>query len=445
MKKSIRNIIILVCIGAVLGAAYFFIIASENPAQAGVLYKLGGDKISKVIIQNQYGSYQFEQQGGAWVVESGGTYRTNPEKMDLMLACLSEFSITRMLPEEKGEYGFETPQANVSVATSGGKDYSFLVGAEAIKGTSVYIKSNGQIMLTSTGMVSQLTGSLAAYRAKDILLVDPTNIRSIDYYVKGQKTLSLSDTDYQNWSMSYPFEAPARSVILNEYVSKLMNITIAGYVDSENPGGDTGLTDPASSMVLTDMAGISQKLDFGTVEGNLEYVRIGGESDIVKLYTVDIDFSELTPQGIMYVAPLDIDISDIQSVSIQAGETTDIFTLQHNEVKGEDKEDISVKLNGTDISLTDFVSVYFKVITLNADNYEPLKEGLPPGESEAVCTTTLLSGQQVTLSLNRRDADTLYMYLGGQMLTSGETKFYMPQSSLTELLYRLQSVKEKMS
>jgi len=443
MKKSIRNIVILVCIGVGLCAGYFIVLANEDPAQSGVLYKLGGDKIKRVRIDNGYGSFVFERRDGDWIVESGGgVYRTNPEKMKLLISCLNEFAIIRMLPEEKIEYGFNEPQAKVLVTTDGGKGYGFDVGADAISGSSVYIKSGGKVMLTSTGMTSQLTGSLAAYRAKDVLTVDPSNIRSIEYYVKGEKTLELRNTDYKNWTMGFPFEAPARSVILNEYVSKLRNLIIAGYVDSGNTPEDTGLANPASSMVLTDEAGVRQRLDFGSIDGNLEYVRIGGESDIVKLYAADVDFSGLTPRGVMYVAPLDIDISRVRSVSIQAEGVNDVFTLQHAN-EGDGASDVAVKLNGADVSLPDFASVYFKIMTLNADGYETGGEAPVYAEREAVCAVTLTNGEKIELSLYGRDADTLYMFVNGELLTSGQTIFYTERSSLTELFYRLQNIKRK--
>ena len=429
-RRSIRTICILVGVCAVLAAAYFLITANEDPAAAGVLFRLGGDSIAQVKIDNQYGSFVFEQQDGAWVVESGGVYRTNPEKMTLLLSCLQEFSIDRMLPEEKSDYGFESPQAQVSVTTAGGRNYDFTVGAEAIKGVSVYIKSNGQVMLTSTGMTSQLTGSLTAYRAKDVLMVDPASIRSIEYYVDGEKTLSLSNADYQSWTMSYPFTAPARRVVMNELISRLRSLVIAGYVDSGS--GETGLDHAGSKMVLTDGVGVQQTLEFGDVSGSVQYVRIGAEADVVQLYTTDLDFSELTPEGVMYIAPLNIDASQVQSISVEADGVSDTITVEHSD------DDLTAYLNGGQLSDEDFTSVYYKLIALNADGCET--QGPEPGECAAVCTATLTNGSKVELSLYRRDADTLYLYLNGQMLTSGQTRFYMPQSSLSELLYRLRDV-----
>lgn len=433
-RRYFRNIIILACVCAVLATAYFLITANEDPAAAGVLYRLGSDKIIQVAIKNQYGSFVFRQQDGVWMVESGGVYRTNPKKAELLMASLEEFRITRMLPEEKSEYGFGNPQAEVSVSTRGKKQYSFTVGNEAIAGSSVYVKSGSEIMLTSTAMTAQITGSLAAYRAKDVLMVDSANIRSIDYYVEGEETLSLTNTDYKNWNMVYPFKVPARKVVINELVSQLISLRIAEYVDSGSGKEEAGLSDPARKLVLTDEEGVKQTLEFGAVSDTLQYASIGTEDDIVKLYASDLDFSELTPRGVMYIAPLDYDSSEVQSISIQAGGATDTINLEYN------GDDVTAKLNGTEIPYSSvFAAIYYKWITLNADGYDT--ETTVPKECEAVCTTTLLSGETTELSLYTRDADTLYMVVNGKMVTDGQTRFYLDRSSLTELLYRLQSAK----
>jgi len=432
--RSIRNGIILACVCAGLATAYFLITAKENPAARGVLYQLGGDKIAMVRIDNQYGSFTFEQHGSEWVVDSGGIYRTNPEKISLLLGCLEKFGITRMLPDEKNEFGFSAPQAEVWVTTQGGKSYSFIVGADAISGSSVYIKSDGNVMLTSTAMTSQLTGSLAAYRAKDVLMVDPAHICSIVYYENGVETLSVTNTDYHNWTMGYPFSVPAREVVLNELIARLRTLTIAGYDGVTDADTDNGLSAPTAQMVLTDESGVQQTLEFGAVSDTIQYVRIGAQKDIVQLYAADLDFSKLTPEGVMYLAPLDIDITTVQSISIQTDEMKDTFSLDHS------GDEITAKLNGEVISYSlTLVPVYFKCVTLNADGYDA--NPATPGECEVVCTTTLTSGETVELSLYRRDADTLYLYVGGKPLRDGQTMFYLNRSSLSEMMYRLESAK----
>lgn len=428
--RTVRNGILLGVLCVALASAYFLISANENPAAKGMLYELGNDEITNVSIENTFGNYDFYQQDGSWVVESDGVYRTNPEKIKLLLGCLESFTISRMLADEKAEYGFDEPQAQVSVQTEQGKSYRFTVGNEAISGASVYIKSGDDIMLTSTAMTSQLNGSLAAYRAKDVLMVDPAKIRSIEYSVNGEQMLTLTNTDYHNWKLEYPFAAPGREVILNELIAKLRTLVIAGYVDSTSDVGDTGLGTPAASMTLTDENGVKQTLDFGAVQDTVQYVRIGGKSDIVQLYFSDLDFSNLTPEALMYVAPLDIPVDLVQSVLVEAEGEQDLLVVDRS---GEATQAVR---NGEVIDYANtFVSIYFKCITINADGYDAAQ--LEPGAEQAAITVTKTDGTTVSLSLRVRDASTLYLFVDGEPVLSDGNMFYTDASSLTELLYRL--------
>jgi hypothetical protein len=350
--------------------------------------------------------------------------------MKLLLGCLESFTISRMLTDEKAEYGFDKPQAQVSVQTKQGKTYRFTVGNESVSGSSVYIKSSDGIMLTSTAMTSQLNGSLAAYRAKDVLMVDPAKIRSIEYAVNGEQVLTLTNTDYHHWSLEYPFAVPGREVILNELIAKLRTLVIAGYVDSTSNVGDMGLETPAASMTLTDENGVEQTLDFGAVQDTVEYVRIGGKSDIVQLYTSDLDFSNLTPEGLMYVAPLDIPVDQVQSVRIEAEGQSDLLVV---DCSGDATQ---ATRNGETIDYANtFVSIYFKCITINADGFDATAP--QPGAEQAAITITKTDGTTVSLSLRVRDASTLYLYVDGAPIRADGNTFYTDASSLAELLYRL--------
>ena len=163
---------------------------------------------------------------------------------------------------------------------------------------------------------------------------------------------------------------------------------------------------------------------------------MGGEDDIVQLYAADVDFSELTPQNVMYIAPLNIGIAQVKSLTIETESESDTITLEHN------GDSVQAYMNGKELSQTDFVSLYYKYIALNADGYG--MDHFAPGECAATCTTTLLNGESVKMSLYERDAETLYLYINGELLTAGQAEFFMPKSSLTELLYRLESIKNSL-
>ncbi|MEG1859600.1 MAG: hypothetical protein RR193_04575, partial [Christensenellaceae bacterium] len=130
MKKNIRNLLILVIVFAALLTVFLILDSNNDPAATGVLYKIEDDGIKKIEINNEFGSYAFEKTGEEWMISSGeDTYRTNPEKMNLLISSLQSVPIDRVLDEKIAEYGFEQPRATVKVTDTKGNTYSFLVGA----------------------------------------------------------------------------------------------------------------------------------------------------------------------------------------------------------------------------------------------------------------------------------------------------------------------------
>ncbi|MEG2957880.1 MAG: hypothetical protein RR826_06405, partial [Christensenellaceae bacterium] len=163
MKKNIRNLLILVIVFAALLTVFLILDSNNDPAATGVLYKIEDDGIKKIEINNEFGSYAFEKTGEEWMISSGeDTYRTNPEKMNLLISSLQSVPIDRVLDEKIVEYGFEQPRATVKVTDTKGNTYSFLVGAETASRANAYVYDlkTKKSMVTSTAAVSQLTGSL---------------------------------------------------------------------------------------------------------------------------------------------------------------------------------------------------------------------------------------------------------------------------------------------
>lgn len=424
MKKQVRSLLFLLVAAIALGGVYFWMESGNDPAQTGVLYRLeDNETVENISLTNRYGAFQFYKDDGEWVVDSAGQYRTNPEKIALLLSNLELFPISRVLEDSLPAYGLENPRAQVVFTTSSGKENCFSVGAETASKSGAYVRDDktGTIMITSTGVVSQLDGSLAAYRAKDVLTVKATDIREIAYYKNGKHIVTAVNSNFKDWALTYPFEAPARTIPLNELLTAMRGWAVAEYpAGAETP--DMGLANPAHTLVLTDRTGNRQRLEFGESDGTTTYVRTGEGNEIVKLYTVDLNFSALTPDELIFIAPLKTAIDDTKSIVIQHRDQQAVFELVHS------ADQSTVTLNGSPVSYNDFVSVFSKYVGLNADGREPAGQ---VGNAIFSFTTTLNDGTQRTLQLAERDENSYYMNIGGQV------EYYMEAQKVEELLYRM--------
>ena len=429
-KKKIPGLLILAVAAVGLGGTYFALASTNDPARTGVLFAMGnGETVESISLTNTYGSYEFTKEDDEWIVHSDGDFRTNPEKMDLLVSSLEEVPVTRVMEETAPEYGLDDPVAQVSFTTSKGKTHSFMVGNETASRSSVYIldPENGKPMLTTDAAVAQLTGSLSAYRAKDVLTVDTTAIQQIRYYENNELILEVGNTDYQNWFLTQPYEAPARRVVLTELVNKMAGWTVAGYPEGEDDAA-MGLDNPARVLEVTDAAGNTQRVEFGRDDGTNVYARTAGTDEVVKLYSVDCDFSGLTPEQVMFVSPLTTTVDQLSSISVTVGGKAVSFFLEN-----QDGEMVVTSSEGDEVKYSDFISVLSKFMGHNADGYDP-QHSIDPGEEPvALLQMETLDGQVTQLELYQRDEETL------AMLVDGHTRYHLPVSDLEELIYRINS------
>ena len=425
--KRYRTQIVLAALALVLGATYFWVTAREGVEDTGVAFALkSGEEITAVSLKNEFGAFSFTPAEGGWTVEHGGaSYRVNDSKMSLLLSSLQTLQVSRVLDEARPEYGLDAPRASVEISTSAGRRYAFSLGEDTASRSGVYLlDGEGRVMVGSAGTAAQLTGSLAAYRAKDVFSIDKGHIRALSYYEDGACVVSAENDGVKNWFMTYPYEAPARAIELNELASALRDWTVAGYPENADYAA-MGLDDSGTWLDVTDADGKTQRFVIGApADGTTTYVRTGGEEEVVRLYTSDLDFSMMKPDKLVFVAPLKTTTDQISTMTVETADVKYVFDVE--QVEGGQR----VTCGGREIGESDFASVFFKYIAMNADGRAP---GDPLDTAPAaVLTTTFLDGTTAELRLLPRDGETYFM------LVDGKTEYWLPHEDLEQLLYRIE-------
>jgi len=429
--KRYRGLIIAAVICVILGGVYFFLSSGQDAADTGLFWTpRRGEEVTAVDLENEFGAFMFSlEKDGRWMVESDGEFRTNPEKMKLFTAALNHLPIKRVLDSQLPEYGLDEPRARVSFTTNKGRTLGFEVGGTTASMSDVYIRDlvSGKVMLTGIGSAAQLTGSIAAYRDKEVLTVDGYNINRIAWYEDGVLVVAAEKPQGGEWKLTEPFPAPARQVILGEVVSAIRKWGIAGYPEGRDYAS-MGLDQPTRRLELADGAGTVQRIEIGgDASSTTTYARTGGTDEVVMLFSVDLDFSMLTPEALMFVAPLRTTIEMVQAISISTPAGESVFTIDRSQ--GEELITIGAK----EYSLMEFSSVFVKYIGMSAEGRDPAPR--PDGPPEAVLKTWYTDGKVTELHLLHRDANSYYMDWGEGI------EFYMRRDALPELLSRVQNLR----
>ncbi len=430
--REYRTIIVLGVIVLLLGGLWFWLDNSEDVTLSGVLFTMEEtESIAEVAITNSYGQFSFMPDGESeqWlVVAEGEAYRAHAEKMHLILAALQEFTITRVLEENRPEYGLEEPAIVVQCVTTEGEKYIFGVGAMTAGQNEVYIQDGdtGAIMVSTTAAVAQFDGSISAYRDKEVFTIDHTTINTITYHKDGEQVFSVAKNGSQDWVMTQPLGVAARHIELNEFLSTVTGWTVAGFPEvGVNNYAEMGLQNPTEWMEFTDEAGNTQRIEIGTRDDTYTFVRTGDDNEIALLYTADLDFSSLTVDGLIFYAPLQTTVDEVTAIQIQSEGATTVFEVEQTE-GGQ-----IVSSGGKSINTEQFTSVFFAYTSMIADGYEPdmSYEQTPVAQ----LTTTYTDGSTKTLNLLPYDETNYAMLMEGE----SRPQFYIAVEELEQLLYRI--------
>ena len=424
--RQYRTPLLLLVAALLLGGAWCYVSSGRTVDDTGVLFALDtGETIDRVELSNGYGGFVFTPQGEAWAVEHQGvSYRASETKLELLRSALGYLEVSRVLEEARPEYGLDRPAATVTWHTSRGRSQSLTLGGETASRSDVYISDGQRVMVTSTGAVAQLTGPLEAYRAKDIFTVNVGDIRALTYYEDGARVVSVGSTGPRDWFLTWPYEAPARVIELNEFMAGVRKWTAAGYPQGDDYAAMGLEGEGGSRLELTDGDGNTQVLRFGAQEGTATYVRTGARHEVVKLYTADLDCSVLTPDALLFVAPLLTTVDRVARLEVRTSAGTAVLDVEQTGTAQR------AELNGRPLSAEAFSAIFFKYIVMAADG----RDGeTPPGDLAAVLTTTFVDGSQTQLTLRLRDESTLFMEL------DGKTAYFLNTDRLTQLLYRVET------
>jgi hypothetical protein len=426
--KEYRPIIILAVVAALLAGIYFFFNQTAEPIQNGKLFSFStSEGVIEILVTNSYGSFTFSKESGQWRLTQPGQYRVNQQKAAVMESYLVDLPINRALDRELAEYGFSHPFARISFVTTQGRRKSFLVGNQTPSKAQVYLKDlqGGKIYVSDIGVVSQFDGSLEAFRDKEIFSIDKANIAKLTYFKNGKKELVVEQVNSRDWRFSYPIQAPARFIELNEFVVKIRNWISAGYPADKNLDLQAiGLASPTQGLEVVDRSGRVQQLDFGKTEGGMMYVRTGSNQDIVNLYAVDVDFSMLNVESLIFVTPLKTTIDQVAEIDLKYSGRKVRLEVDHS------KAPVAITSNKAEIPYGEFISFFVAYLNLSADGFDSTGKA---GAQEMVFTTTFTDNSSKTLRLLNRDAASLYMGI------DGKTEFYLSREKVAQLFDRLET------
>lgn len=417
MKKNIRLIIICCIAAALLAGVLIFLLvtapeekAEEPPPEAGPASRLIYDKdpqnISKLTIENEYGSYTITRTGGGddagWDIEGISGVPINSLVLDSIIESAATLTAQQVVTENAEDisiYGLDEPFAKVtSVYSDGAGTINTL-----ILGNLVPTGANRYFMVEGDPAVYTVSNSDMFYFLNDkydlvnrIVYTARTAADENDtanYTRINKMTIKRSDLDYDivieydvrledesitvSNSSGYVMTEPVFRE-LNPETSSAVTRDIFGLAASRigiiHPSEDdiemSGVNDPSAEVYAEINGGDTLHFRIGNESFNDDsekperYVLVDG-TDILYIFEEDrLPWLSFVPIRILATPFTSNYIYDLESLDISCEGKEMHFTMT-----GTSADDFAVKLDGNDTDTNAFRSLYQFILRAPSDEF----------------------------------------------------------------------------
>ncbi len=311
--------------------------ASSGPVR--VLPNLKSAAVTSIQVSpGAHPNIQAERTNGVWQLTGPPVYPAQAASIENLLIHLERLTpasyITarelRNRPKAEQEYGFNTPQAFISIEQPD-TPVRLLVGARTAPGDQVFLKvvGGGDVYVVSADLLKYIPRTPEDWR--DTTLID---LKSLAFdrlsVTNGTKIFELRrDATNKVWRMVYPLQARAYSARADESLELLQGVTVSQFLP-DDPKADLeayGFQPPDLELAFGQGTNTVARLQFGkspTNDTRLVYARRLGVNAIVTVpkdllapwYARVNDFRD--PSLVTWTAPVaEIDVRAADSFSLQ--------------------------------------------------------------------------------------------------------------------------------
>lgn len=261
--------------------------------------RLQPERISRIQIESGNLRLQLARQGEGWFITSPMQTAADGARVDRLLTQLlllprSQIITAEQLRRKKqkpADYGLDQPRWRIAMGDRDG-GMTLLVGRDTPAADGVYMQvaGRGEIVVTSTNLLTALPAGVADFRDRRLLPGRPDEVARLELRSRAGFVQAVRSAA-GSWQVTKPVTARADAAAIQMLLERLFTANIADFEASSKVGASLyGLDEPvAQCAILLREGAVGQAVMLGkTVEGrtNLVYATKQGDDEI---YTVDAD------------------------------------------------------------------------------------------------------------------------------------------------------------
>lgn len=447
--KILRNVIILVAVFAVLGAAYYFVGKYEPESEENTtnsssieIFKVKKEQITKIEVKNAEDEYAFYKTDGGWVVLGREYVELNQSRVDSLaysVASINADALIEQSPADLGLYGLSEPAGSITLTLDDGSIRTFYVGDKTPTRTAYYFKTADEdaVYTVYSGSGENFLQKLNNYRVMTITSFEAESVREITIEKAGS-TLSIVYNEpteeekekgqgaISEWKLVKPFTRNAdNSKVQEKLITPLTGLTGESIVD-DNPS-DFSKYGIGSTNVTIKTTDSTTKFKVGRKDG-VSYLYVEGKSPVYTIAESKLTFLDVNTFDLIEKFASLINIDTVNSIDIYTPKAEGTLSIKR------DGDSTLYYADGADAEESAFKSMYQKVIGLTVDGL--VTSPAEKADLQGKVVYHLTDGTTVTLEFYPYDSLNYAVY------ENGENLFFMKKTKLNDMINALTKFKE---
>lgn len=433
--KAYKSVIIVVVVLAILTTAYILIKDkkgtnnnSNSTTDSGQITKLTDlniDSISGFTIKNTFGTFNFVESDGKWVISNKKDIALNQSVIvNNIIGQLAAISSSATVTENAADvapYGFKNNPMTLQIKLSDGSVKELEIGKLNFSKESNYARYPGstKIYLVNSFVYDTFEFTLDAIRDTSVFKIELGDITGYTLSKKGVLVYNISKIGLGNWIIDRPVVANVDIKTLSTIFETMTGLKKINIIENSAKNlSKYGLDKPLYKIEITHNAGkIVLILGDMKVAGSEIYAKLRDSNEIFTMDILSLNFIDKPINEMMDIFVFQVPIGTVSNVTVSMdGHVTSLGIVSDG--NNFDKDTFTV--NGKDATMRDgndrqLARLYYQALIglTRMENSDTISK--PSGKVEVTITYTLeIAPYTMKIELISKDSKYFFIMKNGK-------------------------------
>ena len=234
--RGVRSFLLLLVVGAGLGAYLYFVESKRDPSDADKkekVFTVESEKIDELVIKSESGERTaLKKTGTDWQIVEPVAAQPDGAAVSGLTGNLSSIELQRVIdenPQDLAEYGLKQPRIEVTFK-AGGQEHRLQIGRKTPAATDLYAKvaDRTRVFLIPSFVDTTFNKTTFDLRDKTVLKVDRDKIDTLTM-TSPKRSLQFAKADGE-WKLTAPVKARADFTTIDGLISRLNTLQMKSIV-----------------------------------------------------------------------------------------------------------------------------------------------------------------------------------------------------------------------